>query len=151
MASPPRKTILDNSSLLVSALPLLTLKRVQPSTVEKRFRRFRFLAQHERGKLKLLSDRELNALHQMPPDIPESRDIGIDKNGTVEILHNWQWKAILLALADDELMRVLINILDAPALDAQMMMHQLYWRLVLLKRNLNDFKGLPKTSNKRAI
>jgi hypothetical protein len=96
-------------------------------------------------------------------DIPEGRDIGVDEDGAVEILGDGGRKAVLLSLLDDQTMRILVDWRNAPAigaeskssssqidfppnspaLDAQMMMHQLNRGLVLLKRNLNDFKRLP--------
>lgn len=79
----------------------------------------------------------------MPSHVPHRRDIGIDQNGTVEILHDRRWESILLPLINDQSMCILVNVFDAPALDSQMVMNDLDWWLVLLERNLNDFEGLP--------
>jgi hypothetical protein len=100
----------------------------------------------------------------MSPDVPEGRDVGVDEDGAVEVLGNGGRKAVLLPLLDNQPMRILVDWRNAPAtgaeskssssqidfppsnspaLDAQMMMHQLNRGLVLLKRNLNDFKRLP--------
>lgn len=47
-------------------------------------------------------------------------------------------------MIDDEVMSILIDMLYAPALYSQVMLDQLDWRLVLLERNLNNLKSLPK-------
>lgn len=49
-------------------------------------------------------------------------------------------------MTDDQPMRVLVNIFDAPALDAQVMIHQLDWTLVLLvERRLDHLKRSKNT------
>lgn len=94
--------------------------------------------------MKFLSQVELDPLDQMSPDVPERRHVRIDQNGTVEIFRDRYGKSIKFSLADNQSMGILVNVFDAPALYAQMLMDKLDRRLVLLERNLNDFECLPK-------
>lgn len=79
----------------------------------------------------------------MPANVPERWNVGVDQNGTVEILDD-RWRvSIQFSLVEDAAMRVLVDVLDAPALEAQMIVDKLDRRLVLLEGDLNHLERLP--------
>lgn len=79
----------------------------------------------------------------MSTNIPEGGDIGIDKNGTVEIFNDRYRESIKFSLAHNCSMSILINVLNAPAFNPEMMIDELDRWLVLFERNIDDFKALP--------
>lgn len=51
--------------------------------------------------MELLGQVQLNTLNQVSPYVPHCRNIRVDKDGTVEILHDGDRKAVLLPLIDN--------------------------------------------------
>lgn len=146
MASPPKIKI--SQTLSSERAQKLTLERIQPATIEKCFRGLWLFAENQCWELELLCNAQLDAFHENSTDVPKARHIGVDENRKVEVLDDGHGVAILLAMTDDQSMRVLVNVFDTPALDAQVMVHQLDGTLVLLvERRLDHLKRSKRREN----
>lgn len=116
-----------NFTTIKSVHFVLTLKRVQPASIEERLGRLWLLRQHQCGELKLLCYAQLHTFDEHSSQIPECADIGIDEIRTVQVLDDGWRNTTLLSLAYDETVRVLIHELYAPTLDAEVMIDELNW------------------------
>lgn len=79
---------------------MFTLKWVKPAAIKESFRWLWLFAENESRKLEFLSNVQLHSFHQMPPCIPKRRNVGVDEDGTIEILNDRYWKSIEFSLVD---------------------------------------------------
>jgi hypothetical protein len=124
---------------------VLTLKRVKPSSIEEGFGRLGLLAQYQSGKVKFLGQRQLYPLDEVSSNVPKSCHIRINENGTVEIFYYGQRISIELPLVYYELMGILIDILQAPTFNAQVIINNSHGALVLLKWYCYYLERLPES------
>lgn len=132
------------------------MERVEPTAVGERLVGLGLDGQDEGGKLQLLVDGQAVLLHQLAAYVPEGGHVRINQQRHIQVLGQGVALLLLLqgsqlllprlaAVRDEGAMGMIVNVLGAPRLQAQVVLHMHHRRLVAVRLLGYDLKGGPKS------